>query len=166
MFRKMRRFKQLLPQENAIEILNRNTSGTLALSGDNDYPYAVPISYVYIDGKLYFHSAKEGHKIDAIKKHEKVSFCVIDQDQIVPEKYTTYFRSVIAFGKAHLVEDENEMRRIATAIAMKYSANYKDGIPKEIDSSIRNLAIVEMIIEHMTAKEAIELVKMKKSDTK
>ena len=89
MFREMRRFKQLLPQETAIEILNRNTSGTLALIGDNDYPYAVPISYVYIDGKLYFHSAKSGHKIDAIIKHEKASFCVIDQDHIVPEKYTT-----------------------------------------------------------------------------
>ena len=75
MFREMRRFKQLLPQETAIEILNRNTSGTLALIGDNDYPYAVPISYVYIDGKLYFHSAKSGHKIDAIIKHEKASYC-------------------------------------------------------------------------------------------
>lgn len=164
MFREMRRFKQLLPQETAIEILNRNTSGTLALIGDNDYPYAVPISYVYIDGKLYFHSAKSGHKIDAIIKHEKASFCVIDQDHIVPEKYTTYFRSVIAFGKVHLVEDMNEMRRIATLLFMKYSADYKDGIPKEIDSSIRNMAIIEMTIEHLTGKEAIELVKMKKVD--
>lgn len=159
MFREMRRFKQLLPQETAIEILDRNTSGTLALNGDDDYPYAVPISYVYIEGKLYFHSAKIGHKIDAMKKHEKVSFCVIDQDQVVPEKYTTYFRSVIAFGKVHFVEDMNEMHRIATLLAMKYSANYKDGIFKEIDSSIRNMAIIEMTIEHVTAKESIELVK-------
>ena len=165
MFREMRRFKQLLPQETAVEILNRNTSGTLALSGDDDYPYAVPISYVYVEGKLYFHSAKAGHKIDAIKKHEKVSFCVIDQDQVVPEKYTTYYRSVIAFGKARLVEDMDEMRRIATVLAMKYSADFKDGISKEIDSSIRNMAIVEMTIDHMTAKEAIELVKMNKVDT-
>lgn len=72
MFREMRRFKQLLPQETAIEILNRNTSGTLALIGDNDYPYAVPISYVYIDGKLYFHSAKTDTKLMQLlnmKKH-------------------------------------------------------------------------------------------------
>ena len=165
MFREMRRFKQLLPQETAVEILNRNTSGTLALSGDDDYPYAVPLSYVYVEGKLYFHSAKAGHKVDAIKKHEKVSFCVIDQDQVVPEKYTTYYRSVIAFGKAHLVEDTAEIRRIATVLAMKYSADFKDGIPKEINSSIRNMAIIEMTIDHMTAKEAIELVRMKKIDT-
>ena len=166
MFREMRRFKQLLPQKTAVDILNRNTSGTLALNGDDNYPYAVPISYVYADGKLYFHSAKNGHKIDAIKKHEKASFCVIDQDQIVPEKYTTYFRSVIAFGKVHFIEDMNEMRRIATVLAMKYSADFKDGIPTEIDSSIKNMAIIEMTIDHMTAKEAIELVKMKKVDTK
>ena len=106
MFREMRRFKQLLPQETAIEILNRNTSGTLALIGDNDYPYAVPISYVYIDGKLYFHSAKSGHKIDAIIKHEKASFCVIDQDHIVPEKYTTYFRSVITLDNQQITKME------------------------------------------------------------
>lgn len=161
MFREMRRFKQLLPQETAVEILNRNTGGTLALLGDEDYPYAVPISYVYADGKLYFHSAKSGHKIDAIKKHEKASFCVIDKDEIVPEKYTTYFRSVIAFGKVRLIEDAEEMRRVATALAMKYSADFAEGIPAEIDSSIRNMAIIEMTIDHMTAKEAIELVKMR-----
>ncbi len=161
MFRKMRRFEQLLPNETAVEILERNTSGTLALLGDEDYPYAVPISYVYADDKIYFHSAKAGHKIDAIKKSEKVSFCVIDQDQVVPEKYTTHFRSVIAFGKAHLVEDIDEMRRVATVLAMKYSAEFEEGIQEEIDSSIHSMAIIEMAIEHMTAKEAIELVKMK-----
>lgn len=162
MFRTMRREKQLLPNEIAVEILERNTSGTLALAGDEDYPYAVPISYVYADGKIYFHSAVTGHKIDAVKRQEKVSFCVIDQDQIVPEKYTTYFRSVIAFGKAKLVEDTDEMRRIATVLAMKYSADFAEGIPEEISSSIGHMAIIEMTIDHMTAKEAIELVNMKK----
>ena len=80
MFREMRRIKQLLPEDTAKEILARNTGGTLALLGDDDYPYAVPMSYVYADGKIYFHCAKEGHKIDAIRNHDKASFCVIDQD--------------------------------------------------------------------------------------
>lgn len=158
MFRKMRRFKQLLPQETAREILDRNTSGTLALLGDDDYPYAVPISYVFADGKLYFHSATTGHKVDAIRQNEKASFCVIDQDQVVPEKYTTYFRSVIAFGKVRFIENVEEMRRIATILARKYSADFEDGISKEINSSINRMAIIEMKIEHMTAKEAIELL--------
>ena len=164
MFRAMRRFKQLLPNETAVEILERNTSGTLALSGDEDYPYAVPISYVYADGKIYFHSAKAGHKIDAISKHEKASFCVIDKDQIVPEKYTTYFRSVIAFGKMRFIDEETEIRRIAANLAMKYSADYADGIPEEINSSVKHMAIIEMSIDHMTAKEAIELINDRQQD--
>lgn len=158
MFRNMRRSQQALPQETAVEILMRNTSGTLALLGDEDYPYAVPISYVYADGKLYFHSAITGHKIDAVKKHKKASFCIIDQDQVVPEKYTTHYRSLIAFGKIRLVENPEDMARIMTSLAMKYSAAFKEGIPKEVRSSISHMAILEMTIEHMTAKEAVGLM--------
>ena len=87
MFREMRRKKQALPKEDCAAILNRGTSGVLALAGDNDYPYAVPISYVYDGEKLYFHCAKSGHKLDAICRNPKASFCVIDQDQIVSEEY-------------------------------------------------------------------------------
>lgn len=163
MFREMRRSKQRLPREVAVEILERNTSGVLALSGDEGYPYAVPMSYVYAEGKIYFHSAKNGHKIDAIQRNEKASFCVIDQDQIVPEQYTTFFRSVIVFGRLRLVEDMEEMRRIAATLAMKYSADFKEGIPKEINASIRNMAVLELTIDHITAKEAIELIKQRNS---
>ena len=165
MFREMRRSKQRLPREVTVEILERNTSGVLALSGDDGYPYAVPMSYVYAEGKIYFHSAKNGHKIDAIQRNEKASFCVIDQDQIVPEQYTTFFRSVIVFGRLRLVEDMEEMRRIAATLAMKYSADFKEGIPKEINASIRNMAVLELTIDHITAKEAIELIKQRNSTT-
>ena len=112
MFREMRRKRQMLGKEECEEILNRGTSGVLALLGDDAYPYAVPISYVYEDGKLYFHSARSGHKLDAVREYPKASFCVIDQDQIVPEEYTTYFRSVIAFGSIRILEmkKKNEMQ--------------------------------------------------------
>ena len=93
-FREMRRKKQELSRQEIADILHKGTSGVLALLGDNDYPYAVPISYVYDDGKIYFHSAKSGHKIDAIQRTEKASFCVIDKDLVVPEEYTTYNRSI------------------------------------------------------------------------
>ena len=91
MFRDMRRKKQKLSYEECERILKRNTAGVLAVDGDNNYPYAVPMSYVYDSSKIYFHCAKTGHKIDAITKNEKVSFCVIDEDRIVPEEYTTYY---------------------------------------------------------------------------
>ena len=152
MFREIRRKKQLLPEETAVEMLQRNTSGTLALLGDDDYPYAVPLSFIYLNGKLYFHSAKNGHKIDAVRNYEKASFCVIDCDQIVPEKFTTHYRSVIAFGKVRLIEEVEEMRSIATALAMKYSGDFAEQIPNEFKAYVNNLVIIEMTIEHMTAK--------------
>lgn len=80
MFRDMRRKRQQLSEAESIEILRKLTSGTLALLGDGGYPYAVPISYVYADGRLYFHSAKEGHKVDAIRGSDRASFCDIEQD--------------------------------------------------------------------------------------
>ena len=158
MFRKMRRWKQQLTQERAEEILRRNTAGTLALLGDEGYPYAVPLCYVYHEGKLYFHSASSGHKIDAVRGYDKASFCVIDQDEVVPEKYTTYFRSAIAFGKIRIIQDKEPMRSIAARLAMKYSPQFQQGIPGEIDAFIDRMAVMELEIEHLTAKEAIELV--------
>ena len=109
MFREMRRNKQQLSCEECEEILRKSTAGVLAVSGDDGYPYAVPLSYVYCDNKIYFHSAKSGHKIDGIKNNSKVSFCVIAKDEIIPEKFTTYFRSVIVFGKARILESMDEI---------------------------------------------------------
>ena len=88
MFRDMRRKKQLLSPEESLQILENGTSGVLAVAGDDGYPYTVPLSYVYHDSKIYFHAAKSGHKIDAVRNCSKASFCVIGQDQIVPDKYT------------------------------------------------------------------------------
>ena len=106
MFRQMRRKRQMLSKEECEYVLCRGTSGVLAVSGDDGYPYAVPLSYLYEDGKIFFHSAGSGHNLDAIAGNDRVSFCVIDQDRIVPEEYTTYFRSVIAFGRIHIIEND------------------------------------------------------------
>lgn len=97
MFREMRRAQQLLSMEDTLAVMNRNINGVLACLGDEDYPYAVPLSFVYFNDKMYFHSAKTGHKIEAITNDSKVSFLVTDEDTIISKEYTTYFRSVIAF---------------------------------------------------------------------
>lgn len=161
MFREMRRKKQVLPLAESIAVLQRGTSGVLAVAGDNDYPYAVPLSYAYHDSKLYFHCAKSGHKLDAIARCPKVSFCVIDKDQVVPEEYTAYFRSVIAFGQARLIEDEAEKRRTLEFLAVRYAPGDDEGRRKAIESELGQLHMLELTIEHMTGKEAIELVRMK-----
>lgn len=163
MFRGMRRTKQILTSKECIEILERGTSGILAVRGDNDYPYTIPLNYTYIDNKIFFHSAKAGHKIDAIINNSKVSFCVIDQDQIVPEEYTSYFRSVVIFGKVRILENIIEIRNALEILAMKYSSSQtEEHRSHAIEKDLKMVCIIELSIEHLSGKEAIELVKIKK----
>ncbi len=159
MFREMRRHKQVLSLEKNIQVLIHGISGVLAVSGDEDYPYAVPLSYVYHDNKIFFHCAKTGHKLDAIARNEKVSFCVIDKDQVVPEEYTSYFRSVIVFGKARILDDAAEKRSALEILAARYSPDHEQGRLKEIEKGLGNMCMIELTIEHISGKEAIELVR-------
>ena len=157
MFREIgRNKKQILSKERAIAILENSTSGVLSLLGDDDYTYGVPLSYSYKDGKLYFHCAKKGHKIDAIKKHNRVSFTVIETDQIMPAEYTTYFRSVIVFGKAHFIDDLEQKREALNMLVEKYSPDHIEGSRDEIESKMNGVQIIVLDIEHMSGKEAIE----------
>ena len=103
MFREMRRKRQALSKEACEQILKDGKTGVLALLGDDDYPYTVPLNYCYENGKLYFHCAKSGHKIHPVKKCAQASFCVIAQDEIVPQKSTTHFRSVLPCGQVSIV---------------------------------------------------------------
>ena len=160
MFREMRRNKQLLSEENTAAVMDRCTNGALACLGDDEYPYSVPLSYVYFNKKIYFHSAKAGHKIDAITKYPKVSFSVTDEDTIVSSEYTTYFRSVIAFGKTRIVEGE-ERQQAFMAMVKKYSGDQpEEDQLKEVNECAQAL-IIAIDIEHITGKEAIEFVKAK-----
>ena len=160
MFREMRRTRQELSHEECIAVLDRGTSGVLALEGDDGYPYAVPISYLYENGKIYFHCAKSGHKLDAIRRNCHASFCVIDQDQVVPQKYTSYFRSVIVFGSIKILEDEQEKRASVEKLAIKYAPeDTQAGRQAAIDREWDLLCMLEMDIEHMTGKQAIELAR-------
>jgi uncharacterized protein len=161
MFREMRRKKQLLSQEETIQILQAHTSGVLGVTGDEGYPYTVPLSYVYKDGRLFFHSAKDGQKIDGINRNDKVTFCVIDQDEIVPEKVTTFFRSVIVFGRAKILINDTEKQYALESIGEKYAPNNMEDVQKEISQDWNRVCVVEIKIEHMTGKEALELVNKK-----
>ena len=158
----MRRKGQLLSSGECVEILERGTSGVLALSGDDGYPYAVPISYVYTSSKLYFHGAKTGHKIDAIKRSDKASFCVVDQDKVMPEEYTSYYRSVIVFGKIRILGDPKEIREAIDKLALKYFPHdHEANRHQAIDREWAPLCMMELCVEQMTGKKAIELVKNK-----
>ena len=155
----MRRNRQQLSSEECEQILGRCTSGVLALSGDGGYPYAVPLSYVYADGALIFHSALEGHKVDAVRRDSRCSFCVIERDEIKPAEFTTYFRSVIAFGRIHILEDANEKVQALRLLGRRYSPGDEPGLQHEIDKSLDHVLLLRLDIEHLSGKEAIELTK-------
>ncbi len=161
MFREMRRSKQLLSVEDTAAVMNRCTNGVLACLGDEDYPYAVPLSYVYFNGKIYFHAAKAGHKIDAMTKNPKVSFAVIDEDTIASEKYTTYFRSVIAFGRARIVEGDEWMEAFS-ALVEKYSGDQPEEAKQKEIAGCTRAYLIAIDVEHITGKEALEYVNAKR----
>jgi uncharacterized protein len=161
MFRPMKRSKQLLSAEETVDVMERCTCGVLACLGDDDYAYAVPLSYVYYNMAIYFHSAKAGHKIDALLRNPKVSFAVIDDDRVVSAEYTTYYRSVIAFGKTRIVEGD-EWFKAFRALVEKYSGEQPEEEKREEVANCSHSLIVAIDVEQITGKAAIELVRKKR----
>lgn len=159
MFREMRRKRQALTQAQCQAILEQGSCGVLALSGDDGYPYAVPLSYLYHQGKLYFHCAKSGHKLDALRREPKASFCVVAQDQVAPLEYTTLYRSVIVFGRLRELEDDGEKRAAIEALALKYAPQ---DTPAHREEAIRRdwgpLCVLELTPEHVSGKQGKDLV--------
>lgn len=157
-FRTMRRKRQQMSDADSIALLQQATSGTLALLGDGGYPYAVPISYVYADGRLFFHSALSGHKVDAIRGCDKASFCVIGQDDVKPAEYTTYYRSVIVFGRIRIIEDEAEKLAAARLLGNRYNPNQEEALQKELHHGLSRMLMIVLTPEHITGKESVELL--------
>lgn len=154
MFRSMRRFKQQLPVSDTESILLKGQTGILGVIGDEGYPYTVPVNYTYGNGKIFFHSAQAGHKIDAIRQNEKVSFCVIEKDQVIPHLFATDYRSAIVFGKARILTDLTDIRSALIVLNQKYAPDYEKEGEAEINSDLARVAIVEISIEHQTGKSA------------
>jgi len=159
MFRGMRRKRQLLSEDETVVMLESCTSGVLAVQGDDDYPYAVPMSFAYEDGKLFFHSARAGHKIDALRRNAKASFCVIAADDVVRRTFTTHFRSAVAFGRLRILTEDDEKRHALQCLVKKYSPDYLAEGDAEIEGDWKRVFAIELSIEHMTGKAALEIVK-------
>lgn len=161
MFREMRRKKQKLAEEECYAIIERSNVGVMGVIGDDGYPYTVPVNPFLMGDKLYFHSAKAGHKIDAIAKEPKVSFTFIDKDDVVEREFTTYFRSVQLFGKAYVVTDEEERQRAFRKLSERYCAGAMDRYDEIMAKEAKASLIVCVDIEHIAGKEAMELVKQR-----
>jgi nitroimidazol reductase NimA-like FMN-containing flavoprotein (pyridoxamine 5'-phosphate oxidase superfamily) len=139
-------------------MLHSCTSGVPAVHGDDGYPYAVPLSYACEDGKLFFHAATAGHKMDAVERGDKASFCVTAADDVVQSRFTTHFRSAIVFGRLRLLTDDGEKRHALLCLAKKYSPDFMHAADAEIDDQWKRTCAFELAVEHMTGKAAIEIV--------
>lgn len=151
MFREMRRIGNALPKEEAVAMLEKATNGVLSVSGDDGYPYGVPVSFVYQNDQIVFHCATEGHKLDAIRRNPKVSFCVVEQDLIVPEDFNTLYRSTIVFGKARILEGEDK-RQYIEAIGKRYVPDLVKEAKAYIESDWSAFHVVVIDVDHITGK--------------
>ena len=153
MFRKMRRFKQQITDEECIEVLKNQPRGILSVIGDDGYPYGLPVTHWYCeeDGHIYFHGAKEGHKIDAIKKCDKVSFCVCDDGYRREGEWALNIKSVIVFGRIKPVDDVKKSEIIAKSLCAKFTPD-KEYAEKEYEAAGDRMLCLEIIPEHMTGK--------------
>lgn len=156
----MRRKRQLLNNSDITTVLRVGTSGVLALLGEDGYPYAIPLSYVYDEdrNRIYVHGANEGYKLDCIKHHDKVSFCVVNKDEPIINRFDTMFRSVIAFGKIRIIDDESEKRHALTLLGEKFSIPDNPELNAYIERAWNKVTVISLDIEYITGKESIELV--------
>ena len=160
MFRRLARIKQVIPEEECIEILKRERRGVLSLLGDDDYPYGVPINYLYLeeDGCLYFHGAKKGHRIDAMMKHDKASFCVFaesENDETPDPSWALRFQSVIVFGRMEVVEDGERAVEISRQLCYKFTDD-ESYIEHEISVFGKAVFCVRLRPEHICGKTVME----------
>lgn len=157
--REMRRSRQLLGEAETLEILDRGSHGVLALIGDGGYPYALPISYARDGGRLYMHCAKAGHKLDALRAEPRASFCVVARDEVVPEEFTTRYRSAIAFGRIHELAGEEEILRALRLLCAKYCPGIgAEAVEAAIARERAGVNVLEFEIERLSGKQARELI--------
>ena len=149
----MRRKKRELSEAETLAIMNNGEYCVLATVGADGQPYGVPLSYVYVDGKIFFHCTHKGHKLDNLLSNQRCSLTVIGKTQVIYDKdFTTYFESAIAFGSAHEITQEDEKRSALMALIMKYLPEHKDKADADIARSIKATAIYCIDVDHMTGK--------------
>lgn len=155
MFPEMRRNKQALSLEESLSLLDKSSTGILGVLNRDGYPYTVPLNYVYHEGQIYFHCAKSGHKLQCLQSHDKVSFCVIAQDEVLPQRFATRYKSVVVFGRARVITDHTIRRIALQALVRKYSPTFVKAGEKEIDDAWDSVCIVAISIEHISGKRSL-----------
>ena len=157
MFRELIRKKQQLENVKCIELLEKETRGVLAVNGDGGYPYATPLNHYYCpeDGCVYFHCGKVGHRLDSLKKSDKVSFCVVEKGEKEEGDWALNVRSVIVFGRVEIISDLDAISKIAYALSRKFTSD-EEYIRKEIAQFAKATLLLKLTPEHICGKRVKE----------
>ncbi len=149
--RELRRKDRKMPPKEAEELLVRGEYGVLSTVGEDGTPYGVPLSYVYREGAIYFHCALEGHKLENLRRDPRVSFCVVGRIQLLPEKFSTEYESVVAFGTASEIDGEERQRALVWLLE-KYSASFLPEGKRYIEQLDRATKVVKIAVHHLAGK--------------
>ena len=157
MFRELVRKNKQLSTEDCIRVLKNETRGVLSVLGDDDYPYGMPMNHWYNeeDGKIYFHCGNVGHRLDALKKHDKVSFCVYDQGYREEGEWAWKVKSVIVFGRMEVLNDMEKIVDITTKLSYKFTQD-DAYIQKEIEQAAWRTLLLQLTPEHICGKLVTE----------
>lgn len=157
MFRPVRRKKNELSTEDAKEILKNARIGVLSVNGDDGYPYAVPVNFLYSEeeNRIWFHGARAGHKADSIDKNDRVCFTVYGNETVKEEAWAPYVKSAVIFGRCRVINDPERAITSLRKFAGKYYPD-KDLIEEEIAASAKAVRMFEIEIEHLSGKEVQE----------
>ncbi len=152
MSREMYKKERQVSPDQAEEMLLATTEGTLSMHGDDGYPYAIPVNYVYLDGAVYIHTADRGYKIDALKENQKVCFSVIAESVVAPELFTTKYKSIVATGDVEFIENQEEKQHVMEAFVSRFSPGLEEGGMKFINAALHRTAILKIHIREMKGK--------------
>ncbi len=154
MFRKMRRFKQQVTEEECKLILKEEKRAAFSVIGEDGYPYTIPVNFYFDEekNKIYLHGAKEGHKIDAIKNCNKVCFTTWNQGFKKEGHWEWNATSVIAFGTVEFVTDLEEIKSSLLNLAYKYYPTKVEAEGEMTEGALRRVQVLAINIDHMTGK--------------
>lgn len=148
----MRRTDRKISEEDSIEILNKCSYGILSTISDSGYPYGVPVNYTYYNGCIYFHcAANAGHKLKNIETNPNVCFTVVGNETVIPEKFTTSYKSVVIFGKAEKISG-TEKQAVLEHIIEKYSSKFRETGLKYISEALDATDVIKITPEQITGK--------------
>jgi nitroimidazol reductase NimA-like FMN-containing flavoprotein (pyridoxamine 5'-phosphate oxidase superfamily) len=152
MFRQLRRLDMKMSDEDINKLLVRGREGVISTFNDNDYPYAVAVNYIYYNDKIYFHCARKGQKLDNIKRHEKVSFLIYDNVEVLGEKLNTLYQSVVIYGRAKVL---NASEEVLKALVNKYADISEEKLGRMIEKEINQTAMIEIEIDYISGKQSL-----------